>query len=144
MISRRPDGSPIGVTHSDSQAWIACDQDVLTVWPDATGYSYIAAYEGWPNWSGPNVVVLWEVFGKGCPIPKDADLMRWGGVTGAFKRAQHVFLLPDVLDVQPLLIYRAIGAPDPQMVRTAVERARLIKEDDERKRAELEEIEGDS
>lgn len=127
MISQRPSGSMIGVTHSDSEGWQACDRDVLALWPDATGYSLILAFEGWPNWNGPNVALLWEVFGQDCPGPRDADsVLLWVRRDGAFRRAQHVFLLPDVLDCQPLLIYRCLGAPDPALVNTAVRRAQAI------------------
>lgn len=144
MISRVPTGSLIGVTHSDSDGWLACDEDILSAWPTATGYSLITAYEGWPNWSGPNAALLWEVFGPDCPGPESSEALRaWTHIDGAVKRAQHVFLLPDVLDVQPLLIYRCIVAPDQDLVQTAVMRAQRIREDSERRERVRREIFGE-
>lgn len=143
MISRTPSDSSIGVTHSDSKEWLAADADILRLWPDATGYSYITAFEGWPNWNGPSVALLWEVFGPGCPGPDQGEVLReWSKIDGAVKRAQHVFLLPDVLDVQPLLIYRALTVPSKDLVETAVARARHIREEDERRSQRKREIFG--
>lgn len=132
MISRTPSNSSVAVTHSDSEAWLAADADIMGIWPEATGYTYITAFEGWPNWNGPNVALLWEVFGPDCPGPDEGEALRaWAQAEGAVKRAQHVFLLPDVLDIQPLLIYRALTVPSSDLVETAVARAQRIREEDE-------------
>lgn len=121
MISRRPKDSPIAVTYSNSNTWKDCDQDVLALWPTATGYSYLLV---WPKTveDMTHLAILFEVFGPDAPPSNSEELDIWVDRPGAVARAQSVFLMPDILDAKPDVLYRIIGAPDPNIVETCVGR----------------------
>jgi len=121
-MSRTPPDSPVFVTHSDSLEWLNCDLDVRDLWPEATGYSMALCYRS--SYPVPrDIAVLWDVFGPDTPkTPSDDDLDRWTQTIDRVKRAQFIFRVPEVMEQRPHIVYRAIGAPDPEMVALAVSR----------------------
>lgn len=120
--TRKPSDSPIVVTHSESAVWKAIDADVLSLWPQATGYCLLLSWDPGGDASG-NLAVLWDIFGPGTPANGSLDIDPWIDLDGAAKRAQAVFRMKDVLIERPDVVYRALDAPDQGMVRTMVDRA---------------------
>lgn len=129
MIYRRPKDSPIGVTHSDSDEWKQCDLDVIDLYPDADAYSLMLWFGFIDHARSNESAILFEVYRDGESAPERVHLQRWLQVPGAYEHAQHVFMLPDVLATQPLLVYRSIGAPSKLLVKTIVNRSAEVRRD---------------
>lgn len=122
MTTRSPKDSPISVTYSNSTTWKNCDEDVLALWPKATGYTYLLVWPDKVEEDMAQVAILFEVFGPGTPLGNSKELDVWLDRPGAVARAQAVFLMPDVVLEKPDVLYRVIGAPDPNIVTTCVAR----------------------